>query len=160
MNDLRIALRLGRKWHGEKQGSYYDIEHPNYQHCDHACRAVSVPHVTGRPNVNWLKKCLKFWADDLNWKLSQGNLSRTAVPAQNIEHAILILRGHKVLLDAELSTFNGVTTKRLNEQVKRNRERFPVDIMFRLTAAELERLNQSQIATGSQRHRDHIARLK
>ena len=43
---------------------------------------------------------------------------------------------------------------RLNEQVKRNTERFPVDFMFRLTRTETEALNRSQIATGSQKHRD------
>jgi len=48
----------------------------------------------------------------------------------------------------------GVTTKRLNEQVKRNAERFPGDFMFRLTRYEVEALNRSQIATGSQKHRD------
>jgi hypothetical protein len=47
-----------------------------------------------------------------------------------------------------------VTTKRLNEQVKRNAERFPQDFMFRLTRAETEILNRSQFATGSQKHRD------
>jgi ORF6N domain len=59
-----------------------------------------------------------------------------------------------VLLDAELAALYGVTTKRLNEQVKRNRERFPDDFMFRLTPVELDSLNRSQFATGSQRHRD------
>jgi hypothetical protein len=76
------------------------------------------------------------------------------VPAQDIPRAILVLRGQRVLLDAELAALYGVTTKRLNEQVKRNAERFPEDFMFRLTAAETESLNRSQIATGSQKHRD------
>ena len=48
----------------------------------------------------------------------------------------------------------GVTTKRINEQVKRNARRFPEDFIFRLTRAETEALNRSQNATGSQRHRD------
>ncbi|MBL8270726.1 ORF6N domain-containing protein [Steroidobacter sp.] len=48
----------------------------------------------------------------------------------------------------------GVTTKRLNEQVKRNLARFPEDFLFRLTPKELETLNRSQFATGSQKHRD------
>jgi hypothetical protein len=48
----------------------------------------------------------------------------------------------------------GVTTKRLNEQVKRNAERFPDDFMFRLTGAETETLNRLHFATGSQKHRD------
>ena len=81
-------------------------------------------------------------------------MSRTAIPAERIERSILVLRGHKVLLDAELAALYGVTTKRLNEQVKRNRERFPDDFMFRLPPVELDSLNRSQFATGSQRHRD------
>src|ERR1700683_1435889 len=47
-----------------------------------------------------------------------------------------------------------IAEDRLNEQVKRNAERFPADFMFRLTRAETEALNRSQIATGSQKHRD------
>lgn len=58
-----------------------------------------------------------------------------------------------MLLDADLATLYGVSTKRLNEQVKRNSARFPPDFLFRLTRPEVEALNRSQIATGSQRHR-------
>jgi ORF6N domain len=53
-----------------------------------------------------------------------------------IERRILLLRKHKVMLDADLAELYGVSTKRLNEQVKRNRDRFPADFMFRLTTAE------------------------
>ena len=53
-----------------------------------------------------------------------------------IERRILLLRKHKVMLDADLADLYGVSTKRLNEQVKRNRDRFPADFMFRLTATE------------------------
>jgi hypothetical protein len=58
------------------------------------------------------------------------------------------------MLDADLAALYGVTTRRLNEQVKRNQDRFPADFMFRLTSAEMETVNRSQIATGSQKHRD------
>ena len=58
------------------------------------------------------------------------------IPAERIERAILQLRGQRVMLDADLATVYGVATKRLNEQVKRNRERFPLDFMFQLTARE------------------------
>ena len=61
---------------------------------------------------------------------------KNLIPVQRIERSILMLREHKVILDSELATLYGVPTKRLNEQVKRNRERFPVDFMFQLTAAE------------------------
>lgn len=53
-----------------------------------------------------------------------------------IERRILLLRKHKVMLDADLAELYGVSTKRLNEQVKRNRDRFPADFMFRLTPSE------------------------
>jgi hypothetical protein len=70
----------------------------------------------------------------------------TSVPQEKIAQAILVLRGQRVILDRELAVIYGVTTKRLNEQVKRNRERFPKDFMFKLTAAEAE-CSRSQIAT-------------
>ena len=63
-----------------------------------------------------------------------------------IEQGIYSLRGHRVMLDAELATLYGVPTKRLNEQVRRNQARFPSDFMFRLTTGEIDRL-RSQIAT-------------
>jgi hypothetical protein len=58
------------------------------------------------------------------------------VPVEHIAQSIRVLRGHKVLLDAELAVLYGVTTARLNQQVRRNLERFPEDFMFPLTAAE------------------------
>ena len=65
-----------------------------------------------------------------------------------IDQLILTLRGEKVLLDADLAEVYGVPTKRLNEQVKRNADRFPEDFMFQLTATEWEDL-KSQFATSS-----------
>ncbi|RJR21299.1 MAG: ORF6N domain-containing protein [Nitrospiraceae bacterium] len=58
------------------------------------------------------------------------------IPIERIEHSILLIRGEKVMLDADLAALYGVTTKRLNEQVKRNRDRFPEDFMFQLTGKE------------------------
>jgi len=68
--------------------------------------------------------------------------------AQRIEEAILVVRGHRVLLDADLASLYGVPPKRLNEQVRRNHERFPADFMFQLTGEEVEIL-RSQFATSS-----------
>ena len=76
------------------------------------------------------------------------------IPVQFIERKIYLIRGHKVMLDADLAELYQVPTKRLNEAVKRNLGRFPEDFMFRLTGPEAEGLNRSQIATGSQKHRD------
>ena len=65
-----------------------------------------------------------------------------------IHHKIYTLRGKQIMLDEDLAVLYQVTTKRLNEQVKRNRERFPSDFMFQLTEDEYENL-RSQIATSS-----------
>ncbi len=78
----------------------------------------------------------------------------TLVAADRIEASIVVVRGEKVLLDSDLATFYGVTTRALNQAVKRNEARFPADFMFRITAAEAAVLNQSQTVTGSQKHRD------
>ena len=54
------------------------------------------------------------------------------IPIEQIQQSILLIRGKKVMLDADLAQLYGVSTKRLNEQVKRNRDRFPEDFMFQL----------------------------
>jgi ORF6N domain-containing protein len=68
------------------------------------------------------------------------------VPVERVERRILFIRGEKVILDADLAELYGVTTKRLNEQVRRNRDRFPPDFMFQLTDDEFANL-RSQNAT-------------
>jgi hypothetical protein len=55
------------------------------------------------------------------------------IPIEEIQQTILLIRGKKVMLDADLARLYGVSTKRLNEQVKRNLDRFPEDFMFQLT---------------------------
>lgn len=67
---------------------------------------------------------------------------------EDITRAILVLRGRRVLLDAELAVLYGVTTRRLNEQVRRNRKRFPGDFLFELTTEEFANL-KSRFATSS-----------
>ncbi|MBI2155278.1 MAG: ORF6N domain-containing protein, partial [Candidatus Rokubacteria bacterium] len=78
------------------------------------------------------------------------------VSPRRIELAILLIRGEKVILDATIARLYGVTVKRLNEAVKRNRDRFPPDFMFRLTKEEFYRLSargtihlRSQFATSN-----------
>ena len=76
---------------------------------------------------------------------------------EHVERTILLIRGHRVMLDTDLAILYGVPTKRLNEQVRRNKKRFPSDFMFQLTAEEVERL-RSQIATlkpGRGQHRKY-----
>lgn len=58
------------------------------------------------------------------------------VPRERIEQTILLIRGHNVMLDADLAKLYGVTTFNLNKAVKRNADRFPDDFMFRLSARE------------------------
>ena len=70
------------------------------------------------------------------------------IPDELIINNIYLIRGQKVMLDRDLSTLYQVETKRLNEQVTRNKERFPEDFMFQLTRDEFENL-KSQIATSS-----------
>lgn len=70
-----------------------------------------------------------------------------------IAERILVIRGQRVLLDSDLAALYGVKTERLNQQVRRNRKRFPTDFMFRLRINELH-YNRLQNARGSQRHRD------
>ena len=96
-----------------------------------------------------------------------------ALALEQVEPLIREIRGEKVILDADLARLYGVTTKRLNEQVKRNQERFPGDFAFQLTAKEsaalrsqtatgspqtldlqTSRANRPLFATGSQKHRD------
>ena len=62
--------------------------------------------------------------------------SKSVVPVGKIENRILLIRGEKDIIDADLAGFYGVPTKRLNEQVKRNKDRFPDDFMFQLSVAE------------------------
>ncbi len=70
------------------------------------------------------------------------------IPAERIERSILVLRGHKVILDADLAEVYGVTTTRLNQQVTRNLDRFPDDFSFVLTRKEFANL-MLQFATSS-----------
>ena len=65
-----------------------------------------------------------------------------------IESRIHLIRGQKVMFDADLAELYAVETKALNKAVKRNRDRFPEDFMFRLTSAELSTM-RSQIGTAS-----------
>jgi hypothetical protein len=90
---------------------------------------------------------------------------------EQLEPLIFSVRGHRVLLDADLARLYGVTTRRFNEAFKRNRRRFPSDFAFQLTPEEFESLrsqivtsnaqaldfsrsNRSQFATGSSLHRN------
>jgi len=72
--------------------------------------------------------------------------TQALLPADRIEHAILVLRGEKVILDEDIATLYGVETKTLIRAMKRNLDRFPLDFMFQLTEQEVEILRY-QIGT-------------
>ena len=73
------------------------------------------------------------------------------VPSERITHSILLLRGQKVLLDADLAELYGVETRVLVQAVKRNLERFPVDFMFQLDAEELAALRSQSVISNAGR---------
>ena len=73
------------------------------------------------------------------------------IPVERIENSIILIRSEKIMLDADLAILYGVSTKRLNEQVKRNRDRFPKDFMFQLTENE-----KAEVVANC----DHLKRLK
>jgi hypothetical protein len=69
----------------------------------------------------------------MNDKMSK---DRSLIPIERIERSILLIRGHKVMLDRDLAHLYGVTTRVLNQAVKRHEDRFPADFMFQLTMEE------------------------
>ena len=75
----------------------------------------------------------------------------TLVPIETIASRIILIRDHKVMLDRDLAELYGVTTKRLNEQVRRNRDRFPEDFLIELTLSE-----KKEVVAKC----DHLASLK
>ncbi len=63
-------------------------------------------------------------------------MAKDIVPQEVLESNILVVRGHRVMLDRDLAPLYGIKAGRLNEQVKRNKKRFPPDFMFRLSIGE------------------------
>ena len=85
------------------------------------------------------------------------NLPALPLSIEDIAQRILIVRGRRVLLDTDLAAFYGETTKRFNQQVNRNRERFPGDFMFQLNGEEFVNL-RLQFATSSLKGASHGGR--
>ena len=76
---------------------------------------------------------------------------KPSIPDRIVESKILLIKGKKVMIDKDIAELYGVTTKRLNEQVKRNHTRFPEDFMFQLTGIE-----KSEVVANC----DHLNNLK
>lgn len=83
--------------------------------------------------------------------MSDNANEKPLVPNELIASRILLIRDQKVMVDSDIATLYGVTTKRLNEQVKRNISRFPSNFMFELTKAE-----KAQVVANC----DHLEKLK
>jgi hypothetical protein len=73
------------------------------------------------------------------------------IPIRRIVQSILVLRGQKVMLDYDLATLYGVEARVLNQAVKRNASRFPVDFMFQISAEEMEKVSQVVIPPAQER---------
>ena len=93
-------------------------------------------------------------SQDKNILVPIGNSDNAAL--MPIENLIYVIRGQQVMLDSDLARLYGVETRRLNEQVRRNIERFPDDFMIQLTKDEVQNL-MSQIATSSSRSQNVIS---
>ncbi len=78
------------------------------------------------------------------------------VPSENLDRLIYEIRGQKVMLDADLAEVYGAPTKRLNEAVKRNAERFPADFMFQLTREEVANLRSQTVTSSLEQNRSQI----
>ncbi len=98
-----------------------------------------------RPAVSAVKQLLRIVVQHHGGRVSESRGS--VVPIERIGSRILLVRGHKVLLDADLAALYEVSTKRFNEQVRRNAARFPEDFMFRLSTEEWDSL-RSQFGDG------------
>jgi phage regulator Rha-like protein len=107
--------------------------------------------------------CIDEFSESVTLELMSKSRAATQnglIPLEVIERRIYFIRTRKVMLDGDLAELYGVRTKRLNEQVKRNIDRFPADFMFRLNQEESDRL-RSQFATskhgrGGRRYQPYV----
>jgi hypothetical protein len=91
--------------------------------------------------------------------MSSKEVQRALIPGERIERSIFIIRGQKVMLDADLASLYGVPTKSLNLAVRRNAGRFPSDFMFQLTSEEYSALrlqNETSKGRGGRRYRPYV----
>lgn len=86
------------------------------------------------------------------------NDTHDLVPIERIQQAIILVRGHRVMLDRDLAALYGVETKALNRAVKRNADRFPSDFMFQLTMEEADilRCHFGTSSWGGRRYRPYV----
>src|SRR5882672_4683421 len=91
------------------------------------------------PDWRWLRFKLNLAKQGRGISIGEDMANVSAiVPVERIEAFVLLIRGEKVMLDSDLAELYRVTTRALNQAVKRNLARFPADFMFRLSAQEKE----------------------
>jgi hypothetical protein len=88
--------------------------------------------------------------------MSMAKKANKVIPVHQVESLIYMIRGQKVMLDSDLAALYRVETRILNQAIRRNRDRFPSDFMFRLSEAEFDRLMRSQIVIASQENSSQI----
>jgi ORF6N domain len=90
--------------------------------------------------------------------VAKTNTAFDPLSIDEVAQRICLIRGQRVVLDTDLAAFYGETTKRFNQQVNRNRERFPTDFMFQLNDEEFAslRLQSATLKTGRGRHRKYL----
>ena len=86
-------------------------------------------------------------------------MSKNLPAVPSADSLILRIRGHAVILDSDLATLYGVTVKRLNQQVTRNKERFPDDFYFRLTSKEWQSLRLQNATLKRGQHRKYTPKV-
>ncbi len=94
-------------------------------------------------------------SDDLKPQIA---MSKLPLGAENISQRILTIRGHRIMLDADLAELYGVTTKVFNQAVRRNLDRLPEDFMFQLSRVEAKSLRSQTVTlkTGRGQHRKYL----
>lgn len=95
-------------------------------------------------------KCDRKRWEQNGWSI---RILRVAIKAETIVRKIYVLRGRRIMLDFDLAAIYGVTTKQLNQQVRRNRKRFPEDFVFELSGLEFESLKAQQASAADQKRR-------
>ena len=91
------------------------------------------------------------------FKVAKCDLKETRVnTVDSVKQQIFIARGQRVMLDHDLARLYGVTTKRLNQQLTRNRHRFPKDFAFRLTLAEAKEIEALRLQNATLKRGQHI----
>jgi len=91
------------------------------------------------------------------FKVTNCDLKQTRIDhIDAVKQQIFLIRGHRVMLDRDLAKLYGVTTKQLNQQLKRNRTRFPEDFAFRLTFAEAKQIAALRLQNATLKRGQHI----